>query len=85
MINVQIVHYITNPRCDSRLACSLNASPNMALFSQRIASGLGCAWIIGRVLYAYGYYTGGECLLASVSQACTSYICSVLLEAEVAC
>ncbi|XP_060088561.1 glutathione S-transferase 3, mitochondrial isoform X2 [Heteronotia binoei] len=26
----------------------------------RVAAGLGAVWIIGRLLYAYGYYSGGE-------------------------
>ncbi|XP_003226765.4 glutathione S-transferase 3, mitochondrial [Anolis carolinensis] len=28
------------------------------LYHPRAAAGLGVAWIIGRLLYAYGYYTG---------------------------
>lgn len=32
----------------------------LLLSLQRVATGLGVAWIIGRLLYAYGYYTGGR-------------------------
>ncbi|NXC94910.1 MGST3 transferase, partial [Certhia brachydactyla] len=28
------------------------------LYHPRVATGLGLTWIIGRLLYAYGYYTG---------------------------
>ncbi|XP_005049864.1 PREDICTED: microsomal glutathione S-transferase 3 [Ficedula albicollis] len=28
------------------------------LYHPRVATGLGVAWIFGRLLYAYGYYTG---------------------------
>lgn len=44
------------------LPALFSANPNEALLFQRIASGLGLAWIVGRVLYAYGYYTGGKCV-----------------------
>ncbi|XP_033007247.1 microsomal glutathione S-transferase 3-like isoform X2 [Lacerta agilis] len=28
------------------------------IYFPRVATGLGASWIIGRLLYAYGYYTG---------------------------
>lgn len=32
----------------------------LLLSLQRVATGLGVTWILGRLIYAYGYYTGGR-------------------------
>lgn len=37
----------------------------LLLSLQRVATGLGITWILGRLLYAYGYYTGGRTLPCS--------------------